>query len=173
MDEYLPMFLAEGREHLQELNLAVVQIEETPDDHDTVDEIFRIAHSLKGMSATMGFAGMAALTHEMEDVFELLRQRRAASSVIAIDVLSASTRCRRRSSRSPPTGDEDIHPQPLIESLQGLVRDRTPGSRPTSPGRPAAARAGRAGRRPARGPDLRAPGRRRLDARRAPTWCSR
>ena len=57
MDEYLPMFLAEGREHLQELNLAVVRIEETPDDPETVDEIFRIAHSLKGMSATMGFAG--------------------------------------------------------------------------------------------------------------------
>ena len=62
MDEYLPMFLAEGREHVQELNLAVVQIEETPDDQAVVDEIFRIAHSLKGMSATMGFANMAALT---------------------------------------------------------------------------------------------------------------
>ena len=44
MDEYLPMFLAEGREHVQELNLAVVQIEETPDDQNVVDEIFRIAH---------------------------------------------------------------------------------------------------------------------------------
>src|SRR5918998_724975 len=73
--EYLPMFLAEGREHLQELNLSVVRIEEHPDDPETVDEIFRIAHSMKGMSATMGFAGMAALTHEMENVFELLRQR--------------------------------------------------------------------------------------------------
>ena len=81
------MFLAEGREHLQELNLAVVRIEETPDDQDTVDEIFRIAHSLKGMSATMGFAGMAALTHEMEDVFELLRQRRGGLERAAIDVL--------------------------------------------------------------------------------------
>ena len=73
--QYLPMFLAECREHLQELNLAVVRIEEQPEDGATVDEIFRIAHSLKGMSATMGFAGMAALTHQMEDVFELLRQR--------------------------------------------------------------------------------------------------
>ena len=42
------MFLAEGREHLQELNLAVVRIEETPDDRETVDEIFRIAHSHEG-----------------------------------------------------------------------------------------------------------------------------
>ena len=54
--EYMPMFLAEAREHLQELNLAVVALEETPRDRPTVDEIFRIAHSLKGMSATMGFS---------------------------------------------------------------------------------------------------------------------
>ena len=50
------MFLAEARENLQQLNLAVVRVEEDPDDRETVDEIFRIAHSLKGMSATMGFA---------------------------------------------------------------------------------------------------------------------
>src|SRR5919112_6336568 len=89
ISEYLPMFLAEGREHLQELNLSVVRIEEHPDDPETVDEIFRIAHSLKGMSATMGFAGMAALTHEMENVFELLRQRRGGLEREAIDVLLA------------------------------------------------------------------------------------
>src|SRR6201999_1436126 len=86
ISEYLPMFLAEGREHLQELNLAVVRIEERPDDQATIDEIFRGAHSLKGMSATMGFAGMAALTHEMENVFELLRQRRGGLEREAIDV---------------------------------------------------------------------------------------
>src|SRR5689334_24251913 len=85
--EYLPMFLAESREHLQELNLAVVRIEEQPDDPATVDEIFRIAHSMKGMSAAMGFAGMAALTHEMEDVFELLRQRKGGLEREAIDVV--------------------------------------------------------------------------------------
>ena len=87
LEEYLPMFLAEAREHLEHLNLAVVRIEETPDDQETVDEIFRIAHSMKGMSATMGFAGMAALTHEMEDVFELLRRRADGLGREAVDVL--------------------------------------------------------------------------------------
>ena len=43
--QYLPMFMAEEREHLQELNLAVVRVEETPDDRETVDEIFRIAQT--------------------------------------------------------------------------------------------------------------------------------
>jgi two-component system chemotaxis sensor kinase CheA len=125
VSEYLPMFLAEGREHLQELNLAVVRIEETPDDQDTVDEIFRIAHSMKGMSATMGFAGMAALTHEMEDVFELLRQRRGGLPPDAItilleclDALSAAIEA------IDETGEEQIQPEPLIERLKGLIRDR-------------------------------------------------
>jgi two-component system, chemotaxis family, sensor kinase CheA len=125
VSEYLPMFLAEGREHLQELNLAVVRIEECPDDQETVDEIFRIAHSLKGMSATMGFAGMAALTHEMEDVFELLRQRRGGLPRAAIDVLFE---CLDALSAAVDAidegGDEEIEPAPLVARLKGLVRGR-------------------------------------------------
>ena len=126
ISEYLPMFLAEGREHLQELNLAVVRIEEHPDDQDTVDEIFRIAHSLKGMSATMGFAGMAALTHEMEDVFELLRQRkrRPARATRSTSCSSAWTRCPPPSTRSTRPARRQIEPEPLIERLQGLIRER-------------------------------------------------
>src|ERR1044072_260204 len=119
------MFLAEGREHLQELNLAVVRIEETPDDRQTVDEIFRIAHSLKGMSATMGFAGMAALTHEMEDVFELLRQRRGGLPRAAINALLERLAALRGGvGASEEGGDEQIEPQSLITRLKGLVRER-------------------------------------------------
>jgi two-component system, chemotaxis family, sensor kinase CheA len=122
--EYLPMFLAEGREHLQELNLAVVRIEERPDDQDTVDEIFRIAHSLKGMSATMGFAGMAALTHEMEDVFELLRQRKGGLPRAAIDVLLECLDALSAAVESiDETGEEQIEPKPLITRLKGLIRE--------------------------------------------------
>jgi two-component system chemotaxis sensor kinase CheA len=125
ISEYLPMFLAEGREHLQELNLAVVRIEERPDDQDTVDEIFRIAHSLKGMSATMGFAGMAALTHEMEDVFELLRQRKGGLPRAAIDVLLECLDALSAAVDSiDESGEEQIEPKPLIERLKGLIRER-------------------------------------------------
>ena len=169
MDEYLPMFLAEGREHLQELNLAVVRIEEKPDDPETVDEIFRIAHSMKGMSATMGFAGMAALTHEMEDVFELLRQRSGGLERAAIDVLFDSLDALSAAVEAiDETGQEAIEPQALIERLQSLVRERTPmqeaqraGAAPP-PGQPR-----RAGRRPPRGPGHGDPQRGRLDAVRA------
>ena len=125
--QYTQMFLAECREHLQELNLAVVRIEERPDDSATVDGIFRIAHSLKGMSATMGFQGMAALTHEMEDVFELLRKRNDGLSRDAVDVL---LECLDALSAAidgiEAGGAEQLEPAALVERLRGLVRERTP-----------------------------------------------
>ena len=124
--QYLPMFLAECREHLQELNLAVVRIEEQPEDGATVDEIFRIAHSLKGMSATMGFAGMAALTHQMEDVFELLRQRTGGLTRETVDVLLECLDALEGAADAiEADGSEQLEPAALIERLKGLVRDRT------------------------------------------------
>src|SRR5215218_2845430 len=135
--EYLPMFLAEGREHLQELNLSVVRIEEHPDDPETVDEIFRIAHSMKGMSATMGFAGMAALTHEMENVFELLRQR---SGGLGRDAVTVLLRCLDALSEAVDSIEADGTEQ-IVPELQGLVRDRTPEQAADRTGDPADAAA--------------------------------
>ncbi len=121
--EYLPMFLAECRENLQELNLAVVRLEEAPDDGETVDAIFRIAHSLKGMAATMGFEGMAALTHKMEDVFELLRQRGTGLTGDVADVVLA---CLDALSGAVDSIDDDgvekLDPAPLVARLGALVR---------------------------------------------------
>lgn len=127
LDAYLPMFLAESREHLEHLNLAIVRIEEQPDDRETVDEIFRIAHSLKGMSATMGFAGMAALTHKMEDVFELLRQRTGGLERKVIDVLLVCLDALESAVEAiDSTGAEALDPEPLVERLDSLIRARTP-----------------------------------------------
>ena len=124
INQYLPMFLAEAREHLQELNLAIVRIEDDPDDRATVDEIFRIAHSLKGMSATMGFASVAALTHEMENVFELLRERRGGLEREAITVLLECLDALSGAVEAIDTeGVEKIDEEPLIERLQGLIRN--------------------------------------------------
>jgi len=121
--QYLPMFMAEAREHLQELNLAVVRVEESPDDRETVDEIFRIAHSLKGMSATMGFEGMASLTHHMEDVFELLKQRRGGLDRAAIDVLLECLDALEAAVDSiGADGTEHLDPAALNDRLQALVR---------------------------------------------------
>src|SRR5947209_9769595 len=123
--DYLPMFLAEATEHLQELNLAVVRIEEDPTDTETVNEIFRIAHSFKGMSASMGYDGIAALTHKMEDVFELLRQRTGGLHREAIDVVLECLDALSAAVDSIQSGgDDEIEPAALIARLEGLVRAR-------------------------------------------------
>jgi two-component system chemotaxis sensor kinase CheA len=123
--DYLPMFLAECRENLQELNLAVVLLEEAPEDRETVDAIFRIAHSLKGMAATMGFEGMATLTHKMEDVFELLRQRGTGLTGEVVDVLLACLDALAGAVDAiEADGVERFDPAVLVERLGGLVRGR-------------------------------------------------
>lgn len=125
LTEYLPMFLAESREHLQELNLAVVRVEEVPDDTETVGDIFRIAHSLKGMSATMGFERIAALTHAMEDVFELLRQRRGGLEHEAVDVLLECLDALSAAFEAIDTeGVERLDEAPLVTRLKALIRDQ-------------------------------------------------
>jgi two-component system chemotaxis sensor kinase CheA len=117
------MFLAEAREHLQTLNLAVVRIEEDPTDRDTVDEIFRGAHSLKGMSATMGYTAVAALTHEMENVFELLRERKTALDRAVVDiVLECLDALEAAVDSIDADGVENLDPESLVNRLKVFVR---------------------------------------------------
>jgi len=126
-DEYLPAFLAEAREHLQDLGLAILRIEAAPDDRLASEGIFRVAHSLKGMSATMGYDAIVALTHAMEDVFELLRQRTGGLPPDAIDVLSACLDALEAAVESIAAGvGERLDPAPLVERLRSLARERTP-----------------------------------------------
>src|SRR5262249_46646756 len=81
------------------------------------------AHSFKGMSATMGFAQVAALTHEMENVLELLRQRRGGLPHEAIDVLLGCLDALEAAVDAIETaGAEQLDPAPLIVSLKALGR---------------------------------------------------
>ncbi|WBW95480.1 chemotaxis protein CheA [Oceanirhabdus sp. W0125-5] len=72
--QYLSMFLEESIENLQILNDSILELEQNPDDIDKVNEIFRVAHTLKGMSATMGYVKISELTHKMEDVLTKFRE---------------------------------------------------------------------------------------------------
>jgi two-component system chemotaxis sensor kinase CheA len=148
--EYLRMFLAESREHLQSLNLAIVRLEETPDDQETVDEIFRIAHTLKGMSATMGFAEIAALTHRMEDVFELLRRRSGSLDRDVVDVLFECLDALSEAVESiDATGEERLDATPLVARLLELIRAEDTGAEAAPADAPAAAAAPAADAAPA------------------------
>lgn len=72
--QYMSMFLEESMDNLQTLNDSLLQLEQEPDDIDKLNEIFRVAHTIKGMAATMGFNEMSELTHKMEDVLSNFRE---------------------------------------------------------------------------------------------------
>ena len=73
VSQYLDLFLDETKEHLQNLSDQIMRLEENPEDADVINEIFRAAHTLKGMAGTMGFKRMQTLTHDMENVFSEVR----------------------------------------------------------------------------------------------------
>ncbi len=87
VNQYLGIFLEEAREHLQSLNRCVLDLEHEPGDLHILDEIFRSAHTIKGMSATMGYTAIAELTHEMENVLDLLRKGTLTAHAEIIDTL--------------------------------------------------------------------------------------
>lgn len=87
MSQYLEIFIDETKEHLQGLNQSLLQLEQNPQDKSMLNEIFRVAHTLKGMSGTMGFTKMAKLTHDMENVLHALRNNEIKVSSKLVDLL--------------------------------------------------------------------------------------
>lgn len=85
--QYLEIFIDETKEHLQSLNEQLLILEKEPDNVDTINEIFRAAHSLKGMAGTMGYKRMQRLTHDMENVFSEVRSGNMTISSKLVDVL--------------------------------------------------------------------------------------
>lgn len=70
---YRDLFFEESDDNLQTLNDSILELEQEPDNIDLINSIFRVAHTLKGMSATMGYDVMTKLTHKMEDMFDLFK----------------------------------------------------------------------------------------------------
>lgn len=87
VSQYLEIFIDETKEHLQSLNEHILILEKEPDNEDTINEIFRAAHSLKGMAGTMGYTRMQRLTHDMENVFSEIRSGNMKASDKLVDVL--------------------------------------------------------------------------------------
>ena len=85
--QYLEIFIDESSEHIQTLSDCIMTLEQEPDNKDTINEVFRAAHSLKGMAGTMGFKRMQHLTHDMENVFQEVRSDRIKVDSAMIDLL--------------------------------------------------------------------------------------
>ncbi len=87
VSQYLEIFIDESAEHLQTLSDCIMTLENEPDNKDTINEVFRAAHSLKGMAGTMGYKRMQQLTHDMENVFQEVRSDKIKVDSSMIDLL--------------------------------------------------------------------------------------
>ena len=87
VSQYLEIFIDETKEHLENLNNQLLILEKEPENKDTIDEIFRAAHSLKGMAGTMGYKRMQRLTHDMENVFMEVREGRMKVNPNLVDIV--------------------------------------------------------------------------------------
>ncbi|MCT2344004.1 chemotaxis protein CheA [Niallia taxi] len=87
MSQYLEVFIEESKEHLQTCNEQLLELEKNPENLQIVNEIFRSAHTLKGMSATMGYEDLASLTHQMENVLDAIRNEKISVTPEVLDVI--------------------------------------------------------------------------------------
>lgn len=128
--EYLDLFLAEAREHLETLGRALVVLEADPNNRDTIDEVFRAAHSFKGMAATMGFDRLAELTHALEDLIDAARTIEDVIDANAVDtMLVALDTLEKMVAEVASTGEPTTDVTNLAAELRGLAGAKEPKTR--------------------------------------------
>lgn len=127
MSQYLRMFLDESEEHLQTLNQNLLELENNPKDEQLINNIFRAAHSIKGMAATMGFDRMANLTHEMENVLDRIRAKKMDLTTDIVDILFACLdRLEKLVKEITNSGHEVSEVEDVIINLQNVKNGVAP-----------------------------------------------
>ena len=122
-NQYMGMFLEESREHLQTLNDCLLELEHNPEEPAVLNEIFRSAHTIKGMSATMGFTQIAELTHEMENVLDLLRKNQLKPNEDIVDTIFKCVDTLEQMIESVASGTEaDIDVNSLVKKLSAIAK---------------------------------------------------
>ena len=120
--QYLSMFLEESMDNLQTLNESLLQLEQEPEDIDKLNEIFRVAHTIKGMAATMGFNEMAELTHKMEDVLSQFREGKLKVTQQVVTILFRCLDTLEQMVNNISEGnDGNIPVDDIIKSLGSIV----------------------------------------------------
>ena len=151
-NQYMEMFLDESHEHLQSLNAGLLGLEENAEDLSILNEIFRNAHTLKGMSATMGYNKIAELTHEMEDVLDALRKEQLKVTEDIIDTLFKCLDSLETMIDNVGNGDPEdlVDVSDLVKKLSSILRgDSAPAPAAAAPAAAPAAEAAPAADAPA------------------------
>ncbi|WP_294521284.1 chemotaxis protein CheA [uncultured Anaerovibrio sp.] len=141
-NQYMEMFLDESREHLQSLNDGLLSLENDPEDLSVLNEIFRNAHTLKGMSATMGYTKTAELTHDMENLLDMLRKEQLKVSSEIIDVIFKCVDTLQEMVENIGSGESEdlVDVSDLVRQVNAIAKGESPSvEAPAEAAAPAAA----------------------------------
>jgi len=119
LSQYGELFLSESREHVSTINHLLLTLESDPGSRQVVEGIFRAVHTIKGMSATMGYRPVADLSHEMENLLDRIRHGKAQATAETIDLLFAGCDALERSIE---LAVEESGEEPRLEGLIGRLR---------------------------------------------------
>ena len=121
-NQYLQMFFDESREYIQMLNEGVLALENNPEDSEIINTIFRAAHSLKGMAATMGFDSLTELTHKVENILDRVRNDELKIETELIDLLfSGLDHIEDLVAQIKETGDEQKDVEEYLDQLEAYT----------------------------------------------------
>ena len=124
VSQYMGMFLEESMDNLQTLNEALLDLEQNPNNIDRLNEIFRVAHTIKGMAATMGFSSIAELTHKMEDVLSKFREGKLDVTRNVVTVLFDCLDTLERMISNVELGNnEEVEISSIITALEGVANE--------------------------------------------------
>jgi two-component system chemotaxis sensor kinase CheA len=118
MEAYREVFLSESAEYLQGVVDALLMLESDPEDLEPVEAVFRAAHSLKGMSGTMGYERTASLTHTMESLMDTVRKREQPVTGDLIDLVLRATDTLRDLINDEASGGSAIDPELMVQELR-------------------------------------------------------
>ena len=118
MGAYREAFLSESAEYLQGIVDALLTLESDPEDLEPVEAVFRAAHSLKGMSGTMGYERTASLTHTMESLMDTVRKREQPVTGDLIDVVLRATDVLRELINHEASGGPEVDPELMVQELK-------------------------------------------------------
>ena len=128
VSRYADLFLTESREHLSAINHSLLALEKSAGDVEAVGAIFRAVHTVKGMSATMGYSAVAELSHELETLLDRVRKGERTITPSVMDALFAAADALEASIELAVAGRaEEADLAPLVERLHELVEGRDSG----------------------------------------------
>ncbi|MEK7205348.1 MAG: chemotaxis protein CheA [candidate division NC10 bacterium] len=122
MSKYIKMFVSESQEHLQKMDGLLLALEQHSEDRGAIDTLFREAHSLKGMSASMGYEELAKVSHRMEDYLDRFRGGKGALERYGVDVLFEGVDLLRKAVEEIAEGREPtLKAEPYVAKMAALL----------------------------------------------------